>query len=933
MRNSKSIQASGIIKFCSMIAVLCSLLMIACALPHNPVIHNKPDTGMGTVKLTIDGTNARTLYPSALNALSYSVTCTATGETSVNATLAGGTGFINLKADVEWTITVVGKNDSGNIGTAAITVTLTEGQEDDIVVYLTPITGAGTLDYSVLFPSDQVASALLYYDGSDDPIDLTTDGSGSLTLATGSYLVNAVLLSTDSSRQAGNTETVHIYPGLTTVLDWTFTADDFSTTMDIPVNVTIAHSGTVTVTGVTLVSSDENFAPCDGAEVTGQANVWAFTVKDVPLVDTSIKGLQLVIETSNNSVTTAAKDYTIPVSNLITLDAVNIYALALNAGANGSLAIAVTGSSYSQIATDAAQADLLGGETVTVTATPDDGYTVSAVTAGSNITLAPVAGQDGVYTFTMPAADASVSAEFIQNGAVQITVKVDADFSGLPPSFTLSKSSADPLIIDLTARADFDSVDWYIDGASVSTGAAEYSIDPSGLAVGPHKLSIVVAIGSMQYSKTINFTVTVTPPDITVITITGQPAESTELTEGAISGSLSVTAWVDPAGAPSYQWYQSASPDMADKQPVGANSPDFAIPTDLTAGDYYFQCTVSADKAQDAASQIAKVTVDPAVIIPDPGPVELTAGDSDSVAADATSGTVTFTGAGDTVVSASDFLVDNNATVTDAANTAGTVTVTIAFAANTDTNPITYTVSINPASPTIQGAATVAVVQAAAATGGTTEADNFANREVLTFIDNYGTAQLVTTEALHLESGKTYEIELQYAGNKPIWWPFPMYFGGSPVAYADLTEAAISNLEIISDSSVNCKNGASGADTQGDSSFTISCNDDITITNLDGTPPNAGGQGDDLPNGSFITTDDTTQWYWYTTILRFTVTDTTALYFGIDGKDIWGGNFCINYIGLRQVTAGEANGADLFPGLGTYQINDGSGEDVPVTDA
>ena len=96
------------------------------------------------------------------------------------------------------------------------------------------------------------------------------------------------------------------------------------------------------------------------------------------------------------------------------------------------------------------------------------------------------------------------------------------------------------------------------------------------------------------------------------ITISTQPASSTPVTVGSISGSLSVTATA--AGATlSYQWYSTTNtttPATGGTIVSGATSATFTIPTTLTAGTYRYFCEVSAtNNAASVRSSLATVTV------------------------------------------------------------------------------------------------------------------------------------------------------------------------------------------------------------------------------------------------------------------------------------------------------------------------------------
>jgi len=96
-----------------------------------------------------------------------------------------------------------------------------------------------------------------------------------------------------------------------------------------------------------------------------------------------------------------------------------------------------------------------------------------------------------------------------------------------------------------------------------------------------------------------------------VITITTQPAGNTTVTEGDISGSLTVAASVTQSKTLSYQWYKnSTNSNSGGTAESGSTSASFTIPTGLTKGTYYYYCVVSADGgAADVASSVAAVKV------------------------------------------------------------------------------------------------------------------------------------------------------------------------------------------------------------------------------------------------------------------------------------------------------------------------------------
>ena len=125
-------------------------------------------------------------------------------------------------------------------------------------------------------------------------------------------------------------------------------------------------------------------------------NVWAYTATDADALieftgftkDKTVVFKQIMIDA----------DIQIP-----NLPAPSAYALTLAEVQNGTLAVKVDGATI-----DLKKKNVLVGATVTITATPDEGYKVAKVTAGDAI-LEPV---DDVYSFVMPAQDITVAAEF-----------------------------------------------------------------------------------------------------------------------------------------------------------------------------------------------------------------------------------------------------------------------------------------------------------------------------------------------------------------------------------------------------------------------------------------------------------------------------------------------------------------------------------------
>lgn len=102
-----------------------------------------------------------------------------------------------------------------------------------------------------------------------------------------------------------------------------------------------------------------------------------------------------------------------------------------------------------------------------------------------------------------------------------------------------------------------------------------------------------------------NFT-PVTP----IITVTTQPAVLTEVTEGSISGSLSVVAESNTSNPVTYQWYENTVDSSTGGIAIsGETSAGFDIPTDLVADTYYYYCVLSASGAESVTTSVATVVV------------------------------------------------------------------------------------------------------------------------------------------------------------------------------------------------------------------------------------------------------------------------------------------------------------------------------------
>jgi hypothetical protein len=175
--------------------------------------------------------------------------------------------------------------------------------------------------------------------------------------------------------------------------------------------------------------------------------------------------------------------------------------------------------------------------------------------------------------------------------------------------------------------------------------------------------------------------------------------------------------------------------------------------------------TVRATSTVDTAkSGTATVTVtvsggdDP---VPDTR-VTLGAGIAVNAEAADTTATVSFTGAtGSLTLTASDFAVNNGATVTGVSLSGDTAMVSVNFLANLSTSPKTYTVSIASDSTKIKGSGTVTITQAAA-TGSAGITVGFAYSDI-TISGNDGTNSIS-------KSGANKTLTLSAVGYTGVVW-------------------------------------------------------------------------------------------------------------------------------------------------------------------
>ncbi len=152
------------------------------------------------------------------------------------------------------------------------------------------------------------------------------------------------------------------------------------------------------------------------------------------------------------------------------------------------------------------------------------------------------------------------------------------------------------------------------DGTAIegATGAS-YTL-PTDLAPGEYYYFCEIGAEGAESVRTGVVTVTVNekPAPVPVITIGTQPAAPAPLTEGSIPADtkLTVAASVTEGATPAYQWYTYDKENEEVFEAIeGATGASYTLPTDLTAGQHWYICEISAEGAVSVQTNPVAVTV------------------------------------------------------------------------------------------------------------------------------------------------------------------------------------------------------------------------------------------------------------------------------------------------------------------------------------
>jgi hypothetical protein len=228
------------------------VLLAGCAGPLHEDGPDSSGSGKGIVRISLAGSQARTLLPAAdvFADLYYALCLTAPERAPVNSgPFSGLTAEVELEPGV-WTLKVTGfatRDEAANpdaepmaSGSAELTVKPGGIIPVSVALSVEAKSGSGELDYNVLFPGEAESARLVLTplsDGDTVEIDMLAEAeTETLALAAGYYRLGLeVTLPSGESlfpRTARKTAIVHIYDGFTTPLAEVFGPEDF---YDLPI--------------------------------------------------------------------------------------------------------------------------------------------------------------------------------------------------------------------------------------------------------------------------------------------------------------------------------------------------------------------------------------------------------------------------------------------------------------------------------------------------------------------------------------------------------------------------------------------------------------------------------------------------------------------------------------------------------------------------
>lgn len=307
--------------FCMKIKILIInilLLLLGCNLLNQNFGNSKEEEAGFTLSISSE---ARTVTPTiSMDITSYEIS--GVGPTTSFAPESSSTSsYTKSGLEIgEWTITVNGKNSSGDvIATGSGTVTLVSGTDSSITIDISPVSGTGSFSYEITWPDGSLDSPVVNASfgvsgGTLNPVTFTV-GSTSATLTesnlTNGYYTLILDILDGTSPRTSIVETVRIVSGNLTEANFSFNAEELSMDGTAPVQLSIepgeyGSSQSLTLSsgtsGATIKFTNNGSVP---TETTGIEYTGSIAINSTQ----TIRAMAFADGYNNSSVTSA--DYTI----------------------------------------------------------------------------------------------------------------------------------------------------------------------------------------------------------------------------------------------------------------------------------------------------------------------------------------------------------------------------------------------------------------------------------------------------------------------------------------------------------------------------------------------------------------------------------------------------------------------------------------------
>ena len=163
------------------------------------------------------------------------------------------------------------------------------------------------------------------------------------------------------------------------------------------------------------------------------------TLANAPTLSSSVEGLTFTYESSNTSVAEVSTEGVVTIKGAgTTVIKAKFAGDDTYNSAEASYTLTITEATYSvtigettngQISTSPTT-DVTAGTTVTITATPSEGYKLSTITVtGADETNVELSGTGNTRTFTMPSQNVTVSATFAEIETIEATITSTTSFA------------------------------------------------------------------------------------------------------------------------------------------------------------------------------------------------------------------------------------------------------------------------------------------------------------------------------------------------------------------------------------------------------------------------------------------------------------------------------------------------------------------------